>query len=353
MAITEINRIDELTLNLTCSNRMQATAIESELYDFARNDLMESLDKVLMPLATEEDIVLDKLTIDLGTVPAQDPLKHILQKIPKELEHILRTQLLQKQCVPVGQILQESCGRMLSLQKSTILEKEINDQISEWCRNNSDSKFDPLRVAESVLKQVQLDNPKLDIRQIACNVFEKLKKLEKKAPAKQAIVQSTANDCGIVILFPYLQPLFEKAGCTKGGKFENEQKKAEAVSLLSYATFGRYAAPITEHSIIQLLCGFESNKEITDLPILSSEQKSLTDSLLEGVIHNWGALGHTSADGLRTTFLIRSGALKKEDEQQQLTIGQKTFDILLDKLPWGYSTVKLPWMKSPLHVKWR
>lgn len=353
MAIMEINRIDDLTLNLICANSTQASAIEKELYQFARNDLMDSLDKTLATLTPEDDIVLDNILIDLGTAPAADPLTRIIQDLPKKLEHAIKEKLLEKKCSPIAQILQESCGRRLPLQKSTLLEKEINTQISEWCRNNFDSKFNPLCVAESVLKQVQVKNPELDIRQTACSVFEKLKQLEKKTSTKQTMPLSAANDCGIVLLTPYIPALFEKAGCTKGGKFEDEQKKAEAISLLSYATFGKYTAPITEHSIIQLLCGIESNKEFADLPTLSSELKSLTDSLLDGVIHNWGSIGHTSVDGLRTSFLIRSGKLKKEDNQQQLTIEQTAFDVLLDKIPWGYSTVKLPWMKSPLHVKWR
>ena len=348
-----INQIDDLTLNLTCANNTQASVIEKELYNFARNNLIETLDKSLISIATKEDIILDKLTIDLGTVSATDPLTHIILDLPKKLELAIKEKLLEKKCSPIAQILQESCGRRLSLQKSTLLEKEINAQISEWCRNNSESKFEPLRIAESVLKQIQAKNPELDIRQVACSVFEKLKQLEKKAPEKQALSPSVANDCGIVLLSPYIPILFEKAGCTKGGKFEDEQKKAEAISLLSYATFGKYRVPITEHSIIRLLCGNESNKDISELPILSSELKSLTDSLLEGVIHNWSAIGHTSVDGLRTSFLIRSGKLKSEDDQLQLTIEQTAFDVLLDKLPWSYSTVKFPWMKSPLFVKWR
>jgi hypothetical protein len=27
--------------------------------------------------------------------------------------------------------------------------------------------------------------------------------------------------------------------------------------------------------------------------------------------------------------------------------------MLLDRLPWGYSTVKFPWMQELIHVQWR
>ena len=257
MAVTGINRIDELTLNLTCPNRIQASVIESKLYDFARNDLMESLDKVLKSFAPEDDIILDRIAIDLGTVPAEDSLKHILQNLPDELEHALRAQLLEKQCEPVAKILQESCSRRLSLEKSAMLEKEINNQISEWSREHSDEKFDPLRIAEVILKRIQSQAPGLDIRQIACSVFEQLKKLgEKKKPTPTTRFPH-AGDCGIVLLAPYIPMLLDKAGCTVNKAFKDDSSRALAVSLLNYTVYGSYTVPPTEISIVQMLCGLD------------------------------------------------------------------------------------------------
>ena len=353
MAIAGINRIDDFTLNITCPNSTQASAIEKELYDFARNDLMESLDKTLMSLAPEEDIILDNLTIDLGTVPAQNSLNHILQNLPNELERTLRVHLLERQCLPVGQILQESCERRLPLQKSAMLEKEINDEIFEWCREHSDEKFDPLRIAEAILKRIQSQAPGLDIRQIACSVFEKLKKLnEKKKPAPAARIPH-AGDCGIVLLAPYIPMLLDKAGCTDNKTFKDDSSRALAVSLLNYTVYGSYTIPPTEISIAQVLCGLDPAIGPVEECELSDEQKTLANSLLAGVIANWNAIGHSTPDGLRASFLIRQGTLNDSEEGPLLAVENSAYDILLDKLPWGYSTVKLPWMKSPLHVKWR
>ena len=351
--MTKMNRIGELTLNLTCPNSTQATAIESKLYDFARNDLMESLDKILETLAPEEDIVLDNLTIDLETVPAQDPLKHILQALAPKLESAIRSQLLERQCQPVAQILQESCGRRLPLEKSTLLEKEINDLISEWCREHSGKKFDPLRIAEAILKRVQSKAPGLDIRQIACSVFEKLKKLgEKKKPAPATRLPHT-GDSGIVLLAPYIPMLLDKAGCTANKAFKDDNSKALAVSLLNYAVYGSYTVPPTEKSVAQLLCGLDPDIGTIEEHEPSDELKTLANSLLAGVIANWNAIGHTTPDGLRASFLIRQGTLSDGEEGPQLAVENSAYDVLLDKLPWGYTTVKLPWMKLPLHVKWR
>lgn len=353
MAVTAINRIDELTLNLTCPNRIQASVIESKLYDFARNDLMESLDKILKSFAPEDDIILDRIAIDLGTVPAEDSLKHILQNLPDELEHALRAQLLEKQCEPVAKILQESCSRRLSLEKSAMLEKEINNQISEWSREHSDEKFDPLRIAEVILKRIQSQAPGLDIRQIACSVFEQLKKLgEKKKPTPTTRIPH-AGDSGIVLLAPYIPMLLDKAGCTANKAFKDDSSRALAVSLLNYTVYGSYTVPPTEISIVQMLCGLDPAIGPVEECELSDEQKTLVNSLLAGVIANWNAIGHSTPDGLRASFLIRQGTLNDSEEAPLLAVENSAYDILLDKLQWGYSTVKLPWMKSPLHVKWR
>jgi len=354
MAMIECNRIGDMTLDLTCANPEQANDIESRLYDFARNGLMETLDSILDSLAPEgEDIILDKLSIDLGTISAQDPLGHILQKLPKEFKKQVKMDLLKRQCIPVAKILQDSCGQRLTLEKSTMLEKLINNCIAEWCLEHADEKFDPLRVAEVILKRVQAQNPGLDIRQIACSVFEKLKSLGQKKPTAPAPRQPHAGDSGIVLLTPYIPMLLEKAGCIKAGKFIDDGSKKMAVALLNYTVCGSYEPPKAEKSIAQLICGFDAGEKITELPPISDELKALADSLLQGVIANWGALGHTSADGLRASFLIRRGILENGEEGQELSVENSTYDMLLDKLPWGYSTVKLSWMKTPLHVKWR
>lgn len=352
--MTEFNRIGDMTLNLTCANTEQANNIESRLYDFARNGLMETLDRILDSLAPEgEDVVLENISIDLGTIPAQDPLGHILQKLPEEFKRQVKTDLLKRQCIPVAKILQDSCGQRLTLEKSTMLEKLIDNCIDTWCKEHAEEKFDPLRVAETILMQIHTQNPELDIRQIACSVFERLKNLgEKKKNAPEARPPK-AGDCGIVLLSPYIPMLLEKAGCINAGKFIDDGSKELAVALLNYTVCGSYEPPKTEKSIAQLICGFDAGEKLAELPVISDELKALADSLLQGVIANWGALGHTSVDGLRASFLIRQGILDDGEEGPTLTVENSAYDMLLDKLPWGYSTVKLSWMKSPLHVKWR
>ena len=45
--------------------------------------------------------------------------------------------------------------------------------------------------------------------------------------------------------------------------------------------------------------------------------------------------------------------LTQDDEAWRLVVEPRPFDMLLDRIPWGYGTLKLPWMAQVLHVDWR
>jgi hypothetical protein len=96
---------------------------------------------------------------------------------------------------------------------------------------------------------------------------------------------------------------------------------------------------------------------LLDTPGLSEATRATLDGLLQAVIAHWRALGSTSPDGLRQTFLQREGRLTHEraeaGQHWQLAVKSGPFDMLLDRLPWSYSTIKLPWMHEVLYVDWR
>jgi hypothetical protein len=74
--------------------------------------------------------------------------------------------------------------------------------------------------------------------------------------------------------------------------------------------------------------------------------------LLVQVIGHWSALRNASPAALRETFLCRQGKLILGEEGWRLEIQRKTEDILIDRLPWGFSKIKYPWMPQVLSVSW-
>ena len=63
-------------------------------------------------------------------------------------------------------------------------------------------------------------------------------------------------------------------------------------------------------------------------------------------------LNNMSIPGFRGSFLLRLGILSLRDGIWLLRVERETYDLVLDRFPWGFEWVKLPWMETPLQVEW-
>ncbi len=164
---------------------------------------------------------------------------------------------------------------------------------------------------------------------------------------------------GIVILAPYISMLFEKLQLLTVDKqsFIDDQHRQKALSALCFLALGDGLNElITTPDLVlpNILCGNNANELLASLPRLSEDEREVCNSLLNGVIQHWSALGNTRIEGLRETFLQRSGFIRyEEDKGWQLKIDTQPFDVLLDRLPWSYKLIKYQFMTEVLHVEWR
>lgn len=165
--------------------------------------------------------------------------------------------------------------------------------------------------------------------------------------------ESNIHNAGMVIVVPYVQRLFGLLELTVDGKFVSEDAAQRGVHLLQYVVTGEEATPEYQLVLNKLLCGIRGGVPIVPGISITDKEKTIIEQMLNGVITHWSALGTTSIDGLRETFLQRQGHLYFQDDAWQLKIPQKTFDMLLDRLPWSFALTKMPWMTQPLHVTWR
>lgn len=157
----------------------------------------------------------------------------------------------------------------------------------------------------------------------------------------------------MVILGGYLARLFAMLNYTADGAFVSPQASERAAHLLQWMVDGSLASE--EHHLVlnKLLCGLALDTPLVQDVVLSEHELDTARGLLEAVIAHWRALGSTSVAGLRQTFLQREGRLWHEGPAWRLRVAPSAFDMLLDRLPWGLSTVKFPWMTEVLHVEWR
>ncbi|MGB1017237.1 MAG: contractile injection system tape measure protein, partial [Nannocystaceae bacterium] len=75
-------------------------------------------------------------------------------------------------------------------------------------------------------------------------------------------------------------------------------------------------------------------------------------AMLEAVILRAPILKKMSVAGLRGSFLLRPGVLRVRDGTWLLQVERQGYDVVVDRFPWSFLWVKLPWMHEPLQVEW-
>jgi hypothetical protein len=139
---------------------------------------------------------------------------------------------------------------------------------------------------------------------------------------------------------------------TEKGAFKTEEDAVRAVHLIQYLVTGSNETPEYELLLNKILCGI---KLATPVPLqieLTDKEKETSDLMIKGVMQNWEKLKSSSIDAMREGFFVREGFVEEKDDFWELEVEKKTIDILLKSLPWGFGTVKLPWMSKRMIVNW-
>ncbi|MBP5439440.1 MAG: hypothetical protein J6Y14_00815 [Fibrobacter sp.] len=359
--------VDNMELNLNLDGSISELVSERNLYGFAHKKLAETIDEVLESVVADDDIVIDSLTLDLEVENSADVFQRIAEALRSALKSKITPAVFKAQYTPVTDMLADVYRHHLPMEKTCNIDSRFDEIAEAWNREHQDQKFNSLSLAETIIKRMREEFPNVDVQQIAYVVYQKImqqKNAKKEQVAKRSRDESVANiatgllevaDAGLVLLAPYLPALFERTGCIEKGAFVSDESKRKALSVLKYAAFGAYKEPLKNAAVMNLLCDLPASPlaYVDELPEVADSEKELVDGLLNAVIANWKAVGHMSPDGLRSTYLVRYGEIDTDGEADLLTVENKTYDILIDKLPWGYSMIKHPWMKKVLNVKWR
>lgn len=160
------------------------------------------------------------------------------------------------------------------------------------------------------------------------------------------------NNAGLVLCGVFLPALFQKLDMLEDNHLRDTENTARAVHLLQYLVDGRADAAEEHLALNKILCGVALHTPIETGIFLTDQERGLCEQLLKNLITNWNGVGEMSIAGLQESFLRRRGRLNETSEGWSLRVERRPFDILLSKLPWSYSTIALPWMAQPLHVKW-
>jgi len=240
--------------------------------------------------------------------------------------------------------------------KSIIFEKAVMQAVS----GKSPSKVE---ISKQVLEQLRVKPGLfLEVSKAFEHTWLELKPLEGKPVTSPTGFTEEINrietnegiyieNAGLILLHPFLSVFFDRLGIKKDSEIVHPDK---AMALLHYLATGIDKAPEYELVLPKILCNIPLPMPVSsDIEITGNETEEAS-ALLDSVIKHWEALRNISRDGLRGSFLLRPGKLScKNDGDWLLQVEPRTFDILLDQLPWGISMVKLPWMEKMIWVEWR
>lgn len=157
------------------------------------------------------------------------------------------------------------------------------------------------------------------------------------------------ENAGAVIIAAFLPVLFERLKIVTNGVVI----KSDLGSLIiQYIVSGKSKAEEHELLLPKILCGISPELPVNTNKKITAAQKNEADEMLGSVIAHWAVIKNTSIAGLRESFLKRSGKLMLIDDEWLLQVEQKSYDMLLQQLPWNISMIKLPWMKNLLKTEW-
>lgn len=168
------------------------------------------------------------------------------------------------------------------------------------------------------------------------------------------------ENAGMIILAPYLPAFFRNRGLVVQKDFVDEAAKWKAVHLLQWLVYGdqeeeEEIREFTEHDLIlnKLLCGMDIAEPVPDYAVPGEEEKKAGIEFLKAVIENWEVIKRSSVFALRSTFLVKEGRLKNSGNDWDLFIRRDSaVDMLIDRLPWTISMIKMPWNKGIIYVEW-
>lgn len=157
---------------------------------------------------------------------------------------------------------------------------------------------------------------------------------------------------GLPLLAPFLPAFFAHLGLTGDGAFTDEAARHRAAALLHHLVTGETVVAEASLALAKLLVGLDLDAvHLPGEPLTRAEVEAAT-GLLEAVIGHAPALGQIGVHGLREAWLQRPGSLSTRDGSWLLRVERRTYDILIERLPWSFAWVRLPWMAAPLAVEW-
>jgi hypothetical protein len=175
---------------------------------------------------------------------------------------------------------------------------------------------------------------------------------QNKEPDQDEAVKILVKNAGIILLAPFYKLFFSKLQLLAENEWVNRAAQEKGVFLLKYLSVGTKQYYEYQLVLEKLICGIPLNQPLETIPVLEQKEMDEAESLLQSAIEHWKKLGNTSVNGLRESFLKRDGIISPKENNWLMRVERKTLDVLVDSIPWGFSTVSLPWNRYIIFTEW-
>jgi hypothetical protein len=312
--------ITSKTLILQLKNSISDENIDSQIFNNIKNLL-----KTVLPstIVRKNGLFDDFLIQDIQPSTFKDSI--VSNQLKKGNEKVLEE-------IDEGQPV-ENAQKISSNKDSGIKRETLSDQdISE------------------ISNKIEINKRILSNEKLNSNIAEKK---EEFSFFKKGLTEIAVQNAGLILLHPFLKQFFLT---TKIINERNEiaiSRQDLAVQTLHYLATGNENIFETNLVFEKFLCGIPLQIPVQKESLLNYTIKAEAITLLSEVIKNWPVLKNTSPDGLRQMFIQREGKLiQKEDKNFKLIVEQKAQDVLLERLNWNISIIKLPWLKELVFIEW-
>lgn len=267
------------------------------------------------------------------------------------LEQII-TYLLEKQLVTIG-FLQTVLIRFLTEKDpESWIREPANETVKRFVRSiesgGSDKEEDAMGQMYSVSGMVQRIAAELSISDTEQAFVEELS-----ASAPDYI---PVGNAGVVLLTPWFPRLFGMLGLLneKQKDFKDMASRVRAIFIIQrLVTFEEKEYKEKELAFNRILVNCPFSEPLPVNMDLTEEELQAVESMLNGVKGNWTKVRNISIKGFQYNFIERSGQLEQKEEKWVLSVDPRSYDMLLDSVPWSYTKVRFPWLKKQIHVSWR
>ncbi len=166
----------------------------------------------------------------------------------------------------------------------------------------------------------------------------------------------STSSAGLAILSPWFARLFGMLGLLdkENRRFKSEEAKIRGVFILQrLSTPEQRRWRDSELAFNRILVGLPFSTPLPAELELYKEEVEAIESMLKGVKANWKVLANTSMHGFQSSFIARKGRIERRKSSWRVHVEPRSYDMLLDSLPWSYTPIRLPWLKEWIDIIWR